>query len=321
MEEHSPALRRILDHVGDVAAGDLVDVLARLGGADLTTLLLAAMERRTATMTPSEVLRRVEGHRLTVASRHEGRRVHDILGRALAAIPSDIDVLGLSPVVPLGAHAAVAGVHQDRVVSAVRGTEVAADPTMGLALHAVRRRKALQRQDPRSQTAVRLAAVQRVLRTQPFAGDHDLAHFTLLALVTAGRDGGNSTFERSALRVDLPTLVSATLATDVAGVQVRVTDLSDGELPVGTWIAEALDDDRDRVTVVDHPDRHAAHNYYTTACIKLVVPGPGGKWTEVGDGGFVGWAGTLGSNGKERMWTCAVSIERLIDARDGAIPS
>lgn len=316
MEEQDPALRRILDDVGDLAGDDLVNVLAeRLGGADLTTLLLAAMSRRTATMTAPEVLRRDERHRLTVPSLHDGRRVHDVVGRALAALPSSVEVLGLSPVVPLGTHKAVAGVHQDRVASSVRGTEVAADPTVGLALHAAHRRRALQARDPRSTTAVRLAAVQRVLRTQPFVGDRNLAHFTLLATVTAGRDTGNRTFERTTVRADLPTLITATLATGVAAVQIRATNLSDRQVPVLTWLHDAVEDDR--VTVVDHPDRQAGRNYYTTACIKLDAPSHDGHWGEVGDGGFVEWGGSLGSNRKERLWTAAISIERLVDAVDG----
>lgn len=313
MEEHGPALRRILD---DLGGDDLVEVLAeRLGGADLTTLLLAAMARRTATMTAPEVLRRDERDRLTVASLHDGRRVHDLTGRVLSALPADVEVMGLSPVVPLGTHAAVAGVHQDRVLSAVRGTEVAADPTVGLALHAVRRRRALLAGDPRSATLVRLATVQRVLRTQPFAGDRNLAHFTLVAMVTAGRDRGSRGFERTALRVDLPRLVAATLAAGVAAVRIRVTDLSDGRAPVLAWLTDAVDDDR--VVVVNHPERHTAENYYTAACVKLDVPDHGGDWTEVGDGGFVAWGGALASNRKERLWTGAVSIERLVDAVHG----
>ena len=313
MAEHGPALRRILDDLGD---DDLVEVLAEgLGGADLTTLLLAVMARRTAPMTAPEVLRRDERNRLTVASLHDGRRVHDVTDRVLSALPADVEVMGLSPVVPLGTHAAVADVHQDRVLSAVRGTEVAADPTVGLALQALRRRQALLADDPRSETLVRLATVQRVLRTQPFAGDRNLAHFTLVAHVTAGRDTGSHGFERTAARVDLSRLVGATLASGVASVRVRVTDLSDGRASVLAWLTDAIEDDR--VVVVDHPDRDTADNYYTTACVKLDVPDQGGDWTEVGDGGFVGWGGALASNRKERLWTGAVSVERLVDAIDG----
>src|ERR1700729_592448 len=51
----------------------------------------------------------------------------------------------------------------------VRGTEVAADPTNGLALEAAARRHDLLRAAPRSAEPVRLAATQRVTRAQ-----HDL---------------------------------------------------------------------------------------------------------------------------------------------------
>ena len=49
------------------------------------------------------------------------------------ALPEDVDVVGLSPLAPLGASSALAAVHQDRLVSTVRGTKVVSDPTNVLA--------------------------------------------------------------------------------------------------------------------------------------------------------------------------------------------
>jgi hypothetical protein len=49
-------------------------------------------------------------------------------------------------------------VHQDTVVSALRGVEILADPTNALVLEAARRRGALLRESPRSSELVRLAS-------------------------------------------------------------------------------------------------------------------------------------------------------------------
>jgi cytidylate kinase len=103
--------------------------------------------------------------------------------------------VALSPLVPLGTHR-IAGVAQSRLVSTVRGTEVAADPTNGLALEAAMRRQELIRQQPRSTQRVSMAASQRVVRAQTFEGDASFAHFELFRLITAGRDTGNLIFER-----------------------------------------------------------------------------------------------------------------------------
>ena len=61
------------------------------------------------------------------------RRAEDLLLRGL---PEDVDVLTLAPLPPLGAHSALGTVSQDKIVTAVRSCEVAADPTNALALEA-----------------------------------------------------------------------------------------------------------------------------------------------------------------------------------------
>ena len=85
--------------------------------------------------------------------------------------------------VPLGTHSAVATVHQHKVVSTIRNAEVAADPTNALAILA-----ALQRCETEP---TRLAAVQRILRAQPF-GDQGQQHFSVLGLVTLATRPGPS---------------------------------------------------------------------------------------------------------------------------------
>src|SRR5262249_61702412 len=98
------------------------------------------------------------------------------------------DVLPLAAVLPPGSHPATGGVDPRNVVATVRGSEVGADPTNGLALEAAVRRADLLRLNPRSAEPVRLAASQRVTRAQVFSGPVSFAHFQLLGVVTAGRD-------------------------------------------------------------------------------------------------------------------------------------
>jgi hypothetical protein len=76
-----------------------------------------------------------------------------------------------------GTRSVVTGLAQHRVVPTGRGTEVAADPTTGLALEAAVRRS--------GSAVVRLATVQRVVRAQRVA-EGLFAHFSLFGAVTAG---------------------------------------------------------------------------------------------------------------------------------------
>ncbi len=83
------------------------------------------------------------------------------------------------------------------MVSAIRRTEVAADSTARLAVEATVRRQVLDERS-RSSDQVALATIQRVTRAKTFEGPRSFAHFTLLGLVTAGRDVGNHDFEAAA---------------------------------------------------------------------------------------------------------------------------
>jgi hypothetical protein len=109
----------------------------------------------------------------------------------------------LSPVVPLGTCSAVGLVDQHRVVSTVRGSEVASDPTNALAVEAALRRRASARSG-----RVHVAACQRVVRAQRF-GPGASAHFRLFALVSTGRDTGSGRTEAEFLVEHLAFLARA----------------------------------------------------------------------------------------------------------------
>ena len=305
-EARAAALRRVVDRVG--GEGTLDALAERLSPADLATLLLEVVRRRSAGVSPAALLRRYRDDAFVEAAGPDGRALVRLAHLLVEALPEDVDVVGLSPLAPLGASSALAPVHQDRMVSTVRGTEVVSDPTNVLALEAAVRRSVLLRRDPRAVTEVRLAAVHRVLRGQRFPAGWQ-QHFTLLALVAAGRDGGNRRFERGCLAAEVATLVDAVLAVGVRRVEVRVTDLSGGAFDPVADVASAMAG-RHRVSVVADPDRERARGYYQEACF-LLHGGDGEELLELGDGGFVDWTAQLLSNSKERLFTGAISLDRL----------
>jgi len=132
----SAALRRVLERAG---VPGLLELLSEgLEGADLTTLLLEAHRRRAARLTPATVLARYGSDRFVgpgATAFGEMRRAEDAFLRALHP---GFEMLVLAPVLPLGAHSAIAAVDQNKVVATIRGSEVAADPTNALALDALR---------------------------------------------------------------------------------------------------------------------------------------------------------------------------------------
>jgi hypothetical protein len=301
-----PALARVLREAGDPA---LADKLAAMSGTALTTLLLEVLRRQAQRLTPADVMRRYGNDRfVTPGPVGFGplRRAEDTM---LAALPAGFEVLTLAPVLPLGAHSAVATVDPRKVVATVRGSEVAADPTNGLALEAAARRSGALRGDPRSAAAVRLAAVQRVARAQQFSGPVSFAHFSLLGLVTAGRDTGGHAFERASAAEHLRFAAGSLARLGAVRVRIELTRLDDAMLDVAVAAAAALAG-AGRAEVADAPERRSGRGYYTGLCFKVQADFGGGE-IEVGDGGFVDWTAKLLGNRKERLLISGYGIDRI----------
>lgn len=286
MGDESTALRRVLRQAG---GPEILEVLAgRLSGADLTTLLLEVMRVRAGGLAPADVLRRYTSDRFVGASVVPFERLRRAEDAVLSVVPAGFEVVTLSPVAPLGAHSALATVDQNKVITTIRNTEVAADPTNALALEAAVRRRG-------SAGPVRLAAFQRVVRAQHFAGAGAYAHFGLFALVSADRDTGSLAFERRHLAEHLSLLTDALRACGIADPEVRVTVLDPRFAPV----TEGLD-------ATDDPERESGRGYYSGLCFKIYADG-----VELGDGGFVDWTARLLGNRKERLLISALGMDRL----------
>jgi hypothetical protein len=300
-----PAVVRIAQHHGS----DLVDVLsARLSGADLTALLLEVARRRSAAVTPADVLAQYERDRFVGPSGIDGRSLLDTEHRAVTSLNTSFDVVSLAPLAPLGAHSVVAGVSQNRVVATSRNTEVAADPTNGLALEASIRRRELLRSTPRSSASLKLAAVQRVTRAQHVDGPMSFAHFSLLGAVIAGRDIGDAGFERAALVEMLATLAVVVRALGADDVAMSIHDF-DGRFESLIRHVRSHLEVLGVHTMID-PERTTGIGYYPSLCFKVLATF-GTETIEVGDGGFVPWTQHLLSNAKERLLIGGLGLDRL----------
>jgi hypothetical protein len=309
---------RVLQTIGGRVA---VDGLASLSAADFTSLMLAVARHRAARETPASLLRRYRGDRFVQPASVDWRLMRGAEDAMTAHLPPGTELLTLPPLAPLGTHSVLGPMSQDRVVSTLRAAEVAADPTNALALEAAVRRRALP------PAVVRLAALQRVVRAQrPQSGG--LAHFSLLGLVTAGRDDGGHRFEREAVAEHVRSLAAGLAAAGLGPVQLAVTPMSPG----GETIAAAVSAELAgcSVEVVLDRDRQAGRGYYRHLCFKLNVAvseraengaadrPPGAAWAEVGDGGFTDWTARLTASAKERLLISGVGIDRVLQEAAGA---
>jgi hypothetical protein len=175
MKERNPASARL-----GVAAFE--QLASGLTGSELHSVLLPVMQQRARRRAPKEVLAQYQGDGFCAPSALD-LRTSVALDAHLLAAADGFEALELSPITPLGTCTTVALTGQDRIVSALRMTEVVSDPTNVLALECALR----LRGNPANE--VHLTAVQRVVRAQPIRKRPGFSrHFRLFVLASAAQE-------------------------------------------------------------------------------------------------------------------------------------
>ncbi len=286
----------------------------KLKPSDLQSLWLEVTRLRAAGRTPPEVLAEYTDNRFV---RPSPVRPQDLgaWDRVLhAQLPSEVELLELSPVCPLGTNSVVAGVAQNWAVATERNTEVISDCTNVLALEAtIRRRQA--REDSAVVAAVHLGASHRLLRAQAFKGKGQMPHFRLFGLCSAGRGAG---FEQMALALHLSVLLGALYQYLGFGIVPRLalSDFGDPATPaeqMHEWLA-GLQGQFPGLVCQLAPERKSGRGYYRGWCFHLFATMPAGEEMFLADGGAVDWSRRLLSDQKERMVISGIGSERLCTA-------
>jgi len=159
-----------------------------LPASRLWSLLLDVVEARATSRRPSELVEQWERDRFVQPSILDQRSLIEVDGHLLTAVP-DFEAIELSPVAPLGVCAIMGHASQNKVLSALRGTEVVSDPTNVMALECARRLC----HDPT--TVARLATSHRCVRAQPIPKRPGLtATFRIFCLASAGIERQNHGF-------------------------------------------------------------------------------------------------------------------------------
>ncbi|HET8526817.1 MAG TPA: hypothetical protein VFM81_09305, partial [Actinomycetota bacterium] len=191
-------------------------------------------------------------------------------------------------------------------VTATRPNDVAADPTVALALEAaVARRDSSARRTIQTQ---RLATVQRIVRAQLYASPDAFTHFSILALATAGRGLPGERFERETLAEHLAIYVAAlSRVSEAVELVLSTADDRSGRALLETvrdrWQADP------RVRVREDPRRLPGQRYYRKACFKVHAT-IGGENVEMVDGGFTDWMSRLLDDRRERLLISGAGLDR-----------
>lgn len=229
-----------------LGSADLIDALTdKLSGSDLHSLLLSVVKRRVGNMSVSQL---TQPNLAGKACDLDGRLLNRMESLAFQSA-GGFQAIELSPVTPLGAVSALAGLDQGNVLSTIRGLECASDPTIGMALECARRRKQSSKKNSERDSITKLCASQRVIRYPLPTNPAYSAHFKLFALVSAGRDTGAFAFEAANLKEHIDCYLAFLQSLKSEGFDLReaVVEVSDTRV-VGA-LCQKLGIDREQVRI------------------------------------------------------------------------
>ncbi len=259
-----------------------------LPSSRLWSLLLEVAEARASERRPAELLEQWDRDRFVQPAIVDQRRLIEVDGHLLGAAPA-FDSIELSPVAPLGVCTIMGHASQNKVLSALRGTEVVSDPTNVLALECARR----LRRDPT--TTVRLATSHRCTRAQPIPEQRGFtANFRIFCLASAAVERQNHGFIVDALAEHIKIMLHALDRLEDHGFgfpERRITVLARPDtVALGDRIVAMLEGDVVARAVLEHP-------YYNRGLrFQIAARSEEGIEIPLIDGGAFDWVAQLTSN-------------------------
>ncbi|MBB3127847.1 hypothetical protein FHS19_002501 [Paenibacillus rhizosphaerae] len=282
----------------------------RLSGSELSTLLLQVFREQTKAANASDLLKRYRDNRFVkpaeVSALDLKRLELDVLEIADAHA---FEPIQLSPAAPLGSCSVVATVDQNKVISALRGTELVADATNMLALHISDGLKSGELNN-RSRH-IRLSTTHRHVRAQQFHAPGMVPHFHVFCMVSSGMDQGSYSFEIPSFweHIRVYRDIFDRLFHSPISVEIQVRQGYADPEGLVRRVAEAGKAESVDVTVSHHAAK-PNNAYYQGLQFTLVTEIQGIAYA-IGDGGFVDWTQQLIGNKKQRMLISAIGLERL----------
>jgi hypothetical protein len=302
-------IESILQKSGDP---DLLERLTRrLSAPALNTLLLEAFRQKTAALTPSDLLRAYAQNRFVQPAAVDALAFLEFTlewlqaGRAAGFQP-----LELSPLSPLGACSVVAPVHQHKVLSALRGTEVTADATNILALESVLRRKTTGF----PAETLGFCAAHRHVRAQTITVPGFTPHFAIFCLTSAGRDAGHFLFETEQIHRHLQfywSFLTERMGIAPSAIRLTRTHSKDAHPEFFPRVFESLCALEPDWPLVEYALYEQEQPYYKGIQFKIMLKGADGQEYDIADGGLTDWTQQLSGNRKERFLSSGIGMELL----------
>ena len=259
-----------------------------LPASRLWSLLLEVAEARAAARRPADLMEQWDRDRFVQPAIVDQRGLVEV-DRHLLAAASAFESMELSPVAPLGVCSVIGLTSQNKVLSALRGTEVVSDPTNVLALECARRLRRDQ------ETVVRLATSHRCVRAQEIPKVRGFtANFRIFCLASAGLERQSHAFVVEALAEHVTVMLNALDRLEQHGFAFpgrRITVLAtEAKAELGDRIVAMIGQPAVARARLEHP-------YYNSGLrFQVAAQSIDGIEIPLADGGAFDWVAKLTSN-------------------------
>lgn len=302
------AIQRVLEKIG---VEDLMNILCKeIPLSDLNTLLLEVFRQKTNDITAVDLLKKYSMNRFVQPSEIDPIWMKQLEVELLRISKSSLYTpIQISPVSPLGSCSVIATANQNKVISALRGTEVVSDATNVLALHVcdlLKKGKLKNDSD-----FIRFSTSHRHVRAQKFEQQGLVPHFNIFCMVTSGKDKGSYSFEQQSLfehirvyrdifktvfNTDITVSLNASRGyADSKGLIQRLSDYMNKQLPEVSLVKNSIERD----------------NLYYQGLQFTITAKLNGREINIGDGGIVDWSQQLLGNKKERMFISGIGLDMI----------
>jgi len=282
---------------------------AGLSGSELQSVLLEVIRRRARARKPHEVVAQYRRDGFCRPAAVDQRTSVELDGHLLAAAQA-FEAIELSPVAPLAACSSVAPTDQNRVLRALRGLEVVADPTNVLALECASR----FRND--ATKPLHLATSQRVLRAQPVPDVPGYSrHFRIFVLASGGTEAADHAFTVETVALHVRTMLAALDRLEGCGYAFGARRVDLRATPKLVAVADRI---ADRLGGVRREPLE--HGYYSGGLRYMIwVTAQDGASIPLVDGGSFDWLAKLAVN-RRAVYVASGMGAQLVPLRFRAAP-
>lgn len=291
----------------------LNDLIEKLSGSELNTLLLELFRKKAGKITPAAVLKQFRANRFVAPSVVDPISFRELEIRYLKlAEKKGFKLVTLSPLTCLGTCSAMGFVDQNNVVSALRGTEVVSDATNVFAILIADEFK-----KQKKNSVLKYATAQRHVRSQFITAPGLTPHFSIFCMATGGVDTGGFTFEVDNLldHIHLHFLLfSEDFGSDQLILKIFLKD--DNEI-FHSKLEDILQGLKGSLKI-DIEKQPVAGDYYKLIRFRFFVEHRQ-RQVNLSDGGFVDWTQKLISNRKHRLIISGIGTELIHKLKSGQL--